>query len=168
MRYSDLQEFWEEDTIEDVLRRNGYNFPAGLSDIRSNYLLILSTLVFIGHVDFLRHFQNWGITDANMPVTTIKIDRRFTPDKFTEVWEQFTSRQWQFCPLIIRSGQGNEECRPPLSRAIGGSIDPRQVLPIRQRQTIPGENGNKWVEIVELDENCSDVKHVRDSPILQP
>lgn len=93
-------------------------------DVQERYTIILTILLSIGYVRHLKNFVDYDeLRDERLPFYTKPYNFPVTTDSPDEFWDKFYEEQWKFCP---RPFEVRNEAR----------IDPKQILPILEKQQI--------------------------------
>ncbi|KAK8059494.1 hypothetical protein PG996_009424 [Apiospora saccharicola] len=124
-----LQDYWEIEAIEFCVQAAQQHF-VDTERIQKHYLRVLSTLVMINSVEYIKYFTQYGIDDTRLPL----LDQPATlaaPSFPSQWWESFYNAQWQFCPVEFSLQK----------RLLGYFLDPKQIWPIARPEPMAGGQG---------------------------
>ncbi|KAK9770031.1 putative Kinase-like domain-containing protein [Seiridium cardinale] len=139
-----LDDYWEHQKITDILRLHGVPF-APPHMIIERYLGVLSTLVYIGRVQYLSAFHKYALGDAHFPATRYPSQWPDESPYHREIWNAFLPAHWMFFPLEL----GREHL-------VSLQAPPERVLPWETEEVLLPGDAAKILKI-EVPESCFDL-----------
>lgn len=123
---TELSAYWNGNRIRNACESYSERIiqVTDLNIIRTNYLRVFSTLVYIGSLSYLPAFQERGLSDQRFPDTTLP---GFWNSSLAHksMFEAFKRHQWMFFPVIIDRDSLN-----------GRLLPPEQILPLSSEETL--------------------------------
>ncbi|KAK2729442.1 protein kinase domain-containing protein [Colletotrichum kahawae] len=119
-----LNEFWNTERIENVLRSPPERIQAISQTIRSRYVVVFSILVFMSQPEHIPIFIQEAIEDSQLPLAGTPYVFSETPE--SGIFDEFLKHQWKFCPLELDNGYKLSKRR----------VSPYHVVPILDKTRI--------------------------------
>jgi hypothetical protein len=134
---SALERYWTIDRVQDIL--TAFRLHLSAENVQRDYMRILSILTVCNKTEYLTEFTKLDLLDNAIP---LKEAPRAWPVAFTNLYDDFYSHQWKFCPFQIN----------PLSMHTK-HLSKEYTLPPGQIETL-NSNGDYDLIKVTLDHNC--------------
>lgn len=138
-----LKEYWSPSLIREALCHLHRQPP--VDKIRTTYLRVFTTLVFICKVEYIHDFTSNGLGDDYWPLNDWPLPRpsRHSARTFDDFFDDFRAAQWTFFPLEFDE-----------DKLIDLNLATEHILPIRRVNTISGTiNDDVRISTIAIDED---------------
>lgn len=126
--HTELYTYWTDARIREACQSYSEGITTRHNLIRSRFLRVFSTLVYIGKLSYIPAFQQNGLCDQRFPDTTLPGSWIHSPCHGS-MFDDFKEHQWIFFPVILN--------RDSLENT---SLPPERILPLSIEETIRSQS----------------------------
>ena len=140
--------YWPEPKIRTALKTYKPRLVGDPHTIKTQYLLIFSTLVYIGKCSWISHFMRYRLSDNWFPLET-RPEPALKGPIYDDLWNKLYRAQWMFFPLVFRGRFELTNVR----------LTPDHVLPFQEEQVLKRGDAAQ-ISLIQIDESCNESDQV--------